>query len=66
MVWYKGLAAAAITGAGATLAAWLADKDHFGLTHPKHILIVASIGALIGVGAYLKQSPIGKSEKSGN
>lgn len=58
MVWLKGLAAAALSGIGGSLAAMVIDPDHFNLQNVQHLAIVAGIGAVMGVAGYLKQSPL--------
>lgn len=66
-VWTKGLIAASIAGAANGVLTGMAavglDPQHFNLTAGiKPTLLIAAIGslfgAIIGVSAYLKQSPL--------
>lgn len=63
-VWLKGLAASFITGASGMLASVVIDSEHFNPGHGKHLAMVAGISGLIGVAAYLKQSPLPPSQKA--
>jgi hypothetical protein len=56
--WVKGLLSAAVSGSGGILASMVLDPTHFDSTHPRHLAIVAGIGAIIGVGNYLQHSPL--------
>lgn len=56
--WFKGIIVAFITSAGGALAAYIADPDHFSTANPKHMAIMATVSGIVGVAAYLKQSPI--------
>lgn len=58
MIWLKGLLAAAVSGAASAAGSMVLDPDHFNAANPKHLGLIAAIGAVMGVGGYLKQSPL--------
>lgn len=59
LVWVKGLAAAAISGAASAVTAVVVDPMTFNLEEGLHKLMTfAAVQALVGVSLYLKTSPI--------
>lgn len=55
----EGIAAAAIGGAATGGATAISD----GTIHPKQVGAAAAAGAIIGIAAYFKQSPLKKKPK---
>ena len=63
--WWKGMAAAGISGAAAAVAATFTSPELFDLTTQVGLLAVgkvAAAGAAIGLAGYLKQSPLPPAE----
>lgn len=59
VVWVKGLAAAAISGAASAVTAAVVDPTTFNLQEGwQKLATFAAVQALVGVALYLKTSPI--------
>jgi hypothetical protein len=59
--WLKGLVAAFVSGAANALVVLVADPHHFSPSEVgglKKLGFVIVVSALVGVGLYLKQSPV--------
>lgn len=57
-IWIKGALAAFITSAAGALTAAALDPDHFSTADIQHLGLIALISGVVGLAAYLKQSPI--------
>jgi len=69
-IWLKSLGAAAVTGCASSFLSALGIKGaevigvQVSQLDPRQLIVITAMGGLIGVAAYLKQSPVPPEQKT--